>query len=194
MNNIYTYYNLGTELLLQSELYRLLKNIIDTNQENHILEIGSQQGLFSCFFSDYLLNNKLSTLTCVDSFNSNNNKDNNNMKVQEIREIFLNNIYKSKNYDKCFINIMTSEEFFQKNEKMYNFIYINGNINMETEIKNILNAIIQSFKYLSREGILWINNYKYNSIMEKGINDFINEYNIECDVIHKGQQLAIRKR
>ena len=51
-----------------SELKNYILNNIDLTKQYNILEIGSFEGCSSCFISDIVINNTLSTLTCVDPF------------------------------------------------------------------------------------------------------------------------------
>lgn len=77
-----------------SELKNNILNFIDPTKEIHVLEIGSYQGSSACLFSDLILFNESSTLTCVDPFDINDettNLDNNT------KNIFYNNIKLSSN-------------------------------------------------------------------------------------------------
>ena len=58
-----------------SEIHRNIIKVLDIRKENRILEIGCFEGLSSVFFSDNFINNKNSSLTCVDPFLTINNND-----------------------------------------------------------------------------------------------------------------------
>jgi len=74
-----------------------------TNDEIHILEIGSYEGMSTVWFVENFLNNEKSTITCVDPWDD-YSQDANSMgsygssdasckfKTRKIKDVFLNNI------------------------------------------------------------------------------------------------------
>jgi GR25 family glycosyltransferase involved in LPS biosynthesis len=159
-----------------------LKNYIINNfedKEYSILEIGCFEGCSSCFFSDNL---KISKMVCVDPFVSDGCKqyDHNYLK-----NIFYNNIKKSKNYNKIKVKELYSDDFFKTNEELFDFIYIDG----EYSDKQIKNDLDNSFKCIKPGGIIWCDDY--NNTWKKTFLEFINKN--EVTIIHEGYQLGLIK-
>jgi beta-1,4-mannosyl-glycoprotein beta-1,4-N-acetylglucosaminyltransferase len=168
-----------------SEIKQLLFNYVNKSTINKILEIGSYEGASACFFSDHLLDNQLSCITCVDPFSLNDTTSplNNTTKIH-----FYNNIRKSKNYNKVFVEEMYSTDFYKKNDKTYNFIYIDGSHLLDDIIADFNNCL-QIIEY---NGIIWMDDYGAGEITR--CIDNLYEANRHClQIIHKGYQIAFRK-
>ena len=88
------YYTFNTTWFLYSEIIQTIQNHITNNNVNNILEIGSYEGASSCYFSDLLLDNPNSSLTCVDPFCLGDVTTSLNTNT---KQLFYNNISKSKN-------------------------------------------------------------------------------------------------
>jgi beta-1,4-mannosyl-glycoprotein beta-1,4-N-acetylglucosaminyltransferase len=177
---------------LRSEIKKKIIYFMDKSKENNILEIGCFEGLSSVFFADNLLDHKKSLLTCVDPFLSINNNDHKELLKSNQEENFDYNIKICKNSDKILVKKITSDIFFENNNKMYNFIYIDGC----HEPNFIKRDMENSFKFLINDGIMWMDDYRGGdgfNIMNT-MNSFLEEYNGHYDVIHTGYQLAIRKK
>lgn len=206
INNIDLKYNLNNYIytktwFLESELYKLYKmNKIFLNNNNNvykILEIGSFEGLSTCFFSDILLNNCLSSIVCVDPFLGDKNNTIPHV-IDNTEKLFLSNINKSKNSNKITFYKVKSNYFFDNiisPLEKYNFIYIDGS----HEAKDIENDMENSFKYLEVNGIMWMDDYggvnkKYKLHNPRiPMNIFLLKYKNSIKIIHKGYQLAIQK-
>jgi predicted O-methyltransferase YrrM len=171
-----------------SELRYHLVNFLNKTKEYNILEIGCYEGLSSVFFADNFINNKNSSLTCVDPFLHIDNNDH-HLLLQNCEEFnFDYNISNCKNTNKIIIHKITSDIFFEKNNKIYNFIYIDGCREPEFVKRDIEN----SFKFLEKDGIIWIDDYG-SGYSKKQMDDFLEKYIGQYVVIHKGYQLAMRK-
>jgi hypothetical protein len=96
-----------------SEIKRLLLDYVDKSSVNKILEIGSYEGASACYFSDNLLDNELSSITCVDSFILG---DTTYLLTDNTKILFYDNIKKSKNYNKMLVEEMYSADFYNKND------------------------------------------------------------------------------
>ena len=186
-------YQFSTDWFNISEIKANILNLLDTTSQHNILEIGSFEGASSTFFSDNLLDNPNSTLTCVDPFSTD---DQTTPLTNNTMSIFFNNITKSQNHTKVTVYNMFSNEFFNNIYKQtfipkYDLIYIDGS--------HLLDDITVDFNYCLRlakkNGIIWIDDYGANHI---GITDHINnlyEHNKEdLEIIHKGYQIAFRKK
>lgn len=187
-------YSYTQSWFLNSEISKVLCNNVDTNLKHNILEIGCFEGLSSVFFSDNLLNNNDSTLTCVDPYYESGTVPGITCKFvnQDVKNRFLENIKKSNNYKKITFHNITSDEFFKTNKKTFNFIYIDGcheNDYIERDITN-------SFKFLEKNGILWMDDYGGDDgiRIRKLIDSVLQRYDGQYDIIWKGYQIAIRRR
>ena len=187
MNN----YKYTQNWFLNSEIKHNLVNYLDKSKENKILEIGCFEGLSSVFFADNYLNNPISSLTCVDPFLAINNNDHSQF-LQNNEELnFDFNISKCKNSDKITIHKITSDQFFENNNKTYNFIYIDGC----HEIDFIKRDMENSFNCLEKNGIMWMDDYGGGDGIQirNTMNTFLENYKGQYKLIHIGYQLAIKK-
>jgi predicted O-methyltransferase YrrM len=184
MNN----YKYSQNWFLTSEIKNSLENFLDKSNKNKILEIGCYEGLSSVFFADNFLDNPNSNLTCVDPYLTISNNDHMNLLENDQEMNFDFNISVCKNSEKITIHKITSDEFFKINTSTYNFIYIDGC----HEIEFIKRDMENSFNFLEKDGIMWMDDYgiKIRSTMDT----FLKEYNGQYDVIHVGYQLAIKKK
>jgi len=176
---------------IHCDLKYILKKFLDKSSENNILEIGCYEGLSSVFFADNFIDNPHSSLTCVDPFLTIDNNDHANL-LQNGEELnFDYNISICKNTDKITIHKITSDNFFENNSKRFNFIYIDGC--HETEFIN--RDMENSFAFLEKNGIMWVDYYGGGDgiIIKKTMNDFLEKYKEQYELIYKGYQLAIRK-
>jgi predicted O-methyltransferase YrrM len=188
-----SHYKYTKTWLIHCELKYNLVNFLDSSKENNILEIGCYEGLSSVFFADKFIDNPHSSLTCVDPFLTIDNNDHGYL-LQNGQELnFDYNISNCKNTDKIIIHKTTSDNFFENNNKIYNFIYIDGCHECEFVKRDMEN----SFKYLDKGGIIWMD---YNRCItdnseniKKIIDDFLEIYIGQYELIHIGYQLAIRK-
>jgi len=176
-----------------SEINKNILKHVNQNDINKVLEIGCFEGLSSVFFADNLLNEKNSFLICVDPFyKSNTVKGVSTQHVDEnTKSTFLQNISKSVNYSKINFHNVTSDDFFEKNNLKFNFIYIDGCHALDYIKRDMEN----SFNFLEKNGIMWMDDYRggKNGNIKKTMDNFLTEYNGKFIIIHKGYQLAIKK-
>jgi predicted O-methyltransferase YrrM len=187
MNN----YKYSQEWFLGSEIKFYLFQFLDKLKENKILEIGCFEGLSSVFFADNFLDNPISSLTCVDPFLTIDNNDHKQFLQNKEETNFDFNISNCKNSDKITIHKITSDIFFENNNQTYNFIYIDGCHKSDFIKRDMEN----SFNVLEKNGIMWMDDYGGgDGIQIKNTMDtFLEKYNGQYELIHKGYQLAIRK-
>jgi len=179
---------------LDSEIYRYLLKVCNGNLKYNILEIGCFEGLSSVFFSDNMLNHELSTLTCVDPYFKSGSVEGITSKYvnDEVKETFLENIKKSKNFKKIQFHNMMSDTFFSNNQMLFDFIYIDGCHDPPYLTRDLIN----SFKFLNHNGIIWLDDYgggNPGAMCKDTIDKCLNLYKGKYTIIHKGYQLAIRK-
>lgn len=175
----------------KTEIKQKLLNYMNNNKQNDILEIGCYEGLSSVFFADNLLDHPESSLTCVDPFMTLENNDHKNLLINSEEENFDFNINNCNNTNKISIKKITSDKFFETNEKYFNFIYIDGSHEPDFIIRDMRN----SFKYLIKDGIMWMDDYLgADGVKIKNVMDlFLKENESKYVIIHKGYQLAIKK-
>lgn len=102
-------YNFSNTWFMNSEIKQFIFNFVNPNNINKMLEIGSYEGASACFFSDFLLNHDESKLVCVDPFSQNDTTS--PVKINT-KNIFLDNISKSKNFNKIIFKEMYSIDFY----------------------------------------------------------------------------------
>lgn len=168
-----------------SELKNHILNNVDLYKQYNILEIGSFEGCSSCFLSDILINNNLSSLTCVDPFVSDGCTETVN---SLLKQKFYSNINKSQNYKKITIIEKFSDDFYStyKGNK-FNFIYING----EHSEKQILKDLEECFSLLDINGLIWCDDY--NNQWKHIFDYWILSKNNYINIIHSGYQLGFIK-
>ncbi len=142
-----------------------------------VLEIGSYEGMSSTCLLDRLCNHRDSKMFCVDPFTLDDTKLN-----------FIHNVNLSKNKDRLCLREEESDNFFRKNTKMFDFIYIDGDHSLPQVKKDIEN----SWNVLSQGGTLWIDDYlgdhgRIKPVVDETIKKF--QYNIEFS----GYQLHLTK-
>ena len=120
-----------------------------------ILEIGSFEGSSAVYFSDNLLEHPEAELTCVDPFLANDTTTPFSMDGNDTLHIFINNISKSKNFQKITLRRMFSSEFYNKNTKKFNLIYVDGSHLVE----DIKVDFIECLKILEPGGYLAFDDY-----------------------------------
>jgi predicted O-methyltransferase YrrM len=170
-----------------SEIRKLLLCFIDNNSINKILEIGSHEGQSSCYFSDYLLDHPESSLTCVDPYDT---TDPTTPVTDNTKNIFLNNIGYSKNFNKIIFNQSYSSDFYIKNNLTYTFIYIDGSHlidDITLDFNNCLNII-------EPKGIIWMDDYDSSTEVKNHINNLYELNKDKIQIIHKGYQIAFQKK
>lgn len=115
--------------------------------------------------------------------------------TEEHKNNFFHNLEKCTYRNKLTFNQITSDEYFEKiitDNIKFNLIYIDGNHDVEFIYRDMVN----SFKVLEKRGIMWMDDYRggNNDDIKNTMDRFVNEYKSECQVIHKGYQLALIKK
>ena len=187
MNN----YKYSQSWFINSEIQKNLIKFLDKSKQNNILEIGCFEGLSSVFFADNFLDNPKSSLKCIDPFLTINNNDHSQFLANNEEKNFDFNISNCKNFHKITIHKITSDIFFEDNNQTYNFIYIDGCHEPDFIKRDMEN----SFNVLEKNGIMWMDDYGGgDGVQIKNTMDtFLEKYNGQFELIHKGYQLAIKK-
>jgi predicted O-methyltransferase YrrM len=181
---------------INSEIQQFLQFIFskiqlfaDKNKRYKILEIGCFEGLSSVYFAENLLDNEVSSLTCVDPFLTIDNNDHSKYLQNNQESNFDYNISKCKNSDKICVHKITSDIFFKTNTDTFNFIYIDGCHEPDYITRDMEN----SFACLEVNGIMWMDDYRQTDETKKAMDSFLAKYNSQYEIIHVGYQLAIKK-
>jgi predicted O-methyltransferase YrrM len=176
---------------LSSELKQKMTSYCDAHAVNHILEIGCFEGLSSVYFADTFLDIDNSSLTCVDPFLTISNNDHSQFLTNREEENFDFNLSVCKHTDKITIHKITSDQFFEQNQRTFNFIYIDGCHEPDFIQRDMANA----FKVLEKNGIMWMDDYGGGDGIQikRTMNGFLDKYSGQYALIHKGYQLAIKK-
>jgi hypothetical protein len=184
-------YKYSQTWFLNSEIKQKMSDFYDKSKVNNILEIGCFEGLSSIFFADNFIDNLNSSLTCVDPFLSIDNNDHMQFLENNEENNFDFNISVCKNSDKIIIHKITSDTFFENNNKTYNFIYIDGCHEPEFIKRDMEN----SFNFLEKNGIMWMDDYGGGDGIQikNAMNTFLEKYTGQYQIIHVGYQLAIKK-
>ena len=184
-------YRYSQRWFLDSEIKRYLFNFLDKTKENKLLEIGCFEGLSSVFFADNFLDNPKSSLTCVDPFLTIKNNDHTEFLLNNEERNFDFNISICKNSDRITIKKITSDKFFEINNQTYNFIYIDGCHEPAFIKRDMENA----FNVLEQNGIMWMDDYGGGDGIQikNTMNEFLEKYRGQYELIHAGYQLAIKK-
>ena len=173
----------------KQEIFKYINIVNDIN----ILEIGCYEGMSTTFLSDNLLYGNQSHLVCVDPFLSYKNNDHLHLLQNNQENIFYNNIQQSNNYKKTTFFKKTSCDFFKTNLEYFDLIYIDGCHNIDILEKDLIN----SFKVLNDNGIMWMDDYlggiEGDNRIKECIDNFIQSNLNKCKIIHIGYQIAIKK-
>jgi predicted O-methyltransferase YrrM len=184
-------YKYSQTWFINSGINKEMSFFCDKTKENKILEIGCFEGLSSVFFADNFLDNINSSLTCVDPFLTINNNDHNSYLLNNEEMNFDFNLSVCKNSDKIIIHKITSDQFFENNNKTYNFIYIDGCHEPDFIKRDMEN----SFNILEKNGIMWMDDYNGGDgiKIKNAMNIFLEKYIGQYELIHFDYQLAIKK-
>jgi len=171
-----------------SNLFNSLHQFVGPHDVLNILEIGSYEGSSACFFSDNVLDNPLSTLECVDPFDT---SDPMNSVYKNMELCFKYNVSKSKNAAKITLHKDYSNNYFKNNKKTYNFIYVDGS-HLDEDIESDME---NSFRFLRKHGIMWMDDYLGGETgsIKRTMDKFLEKHRNEIIIILSGYQIAIRK-
>jgi len=159
----------------------------------NILEIGSYEGRSCIYFGKKFIDAKI---TCVDTWSGSD--EHLNIKFKEIENNFDKNISSHLGNDRIEKQKLSSDTFFEKNNKFFDLIYIDGDHQTDQVNKDINNA----WRFLNDGGYLILDDYTwwwYNDLNKNpasAINNFIynniNSIDVKNLIIWK--QVLIKKK
>jgi tetratricopeptide (TPR) repeat protein len=140
-----------------------------------ILEIGSFQGLSTCWLLDNILTHPSAHLTCIDV---------------EFQPEFDRNIRKVGNAVSKILKLTgKSENILEKlSLDSYDLIYIDGCHQTDT----VFNDAVNSIRLVKNNGILIFDDYDWPSA-KKGIQAFLELYDQSLDILHQEHQIIFKK-
>jgi len=166
------------------------KNMHEKKRIIDVLEIGSYEGRSSVFFLNYFDNINLS---CVDTWEGSDEHDKKIM--QNIEKNFDYNTKKNSAQLRKFKN--NSDDFFKKNNELYDLIYIDGSHHYEQVIKDSIN----SDKFLRLNGFLLFDDYNFiygnydkNKNAASAINSFLENNQSKYEIIYIYNQVLLKKK
>jgi len=159
----------------------------------NILEIGSYEGRSCIYFGKKFIDAKI---TCVDTWSGSD--EHLNIKFKEIENNFDKNILNHLGNDRVEKQKLSSDIFFEKNNKFFDLIYIDGDHQTDQVNKDINNA----WKILNDGGYLILDDYTwwwYNDLNKNpasAINNFIynNISSIDVENLIIWKQVLIKKK
>jgi SAM-dependent methyltransferase len=159
----------------------------------NILEIGSYEGRSCIYFGKKFTDAKI---TCVDTWSGSD--EHLNIKFQEIENNFDKNILTHLDNERVEKLKLSSDVFFEKNNKFFDLIYIDGDHQTDQVNKDINNAwrILKDGGYLILDDYTW---WWYNDLNKNpasAINNFIynNINNIDVENLIIWKQVLIKKK
>ena len=159
----------------------------------NILEIGSYEGRSCIYFGKKFIDAKI---TCVDTWSGSD--EHLNIKFQEIESNFDKNILNHLGNDRVEKQKLSSDIFFEKNNKFFDLIYIDGDHQTDQVKKDINNA----WRNLNDGGYLILDDYTWwwykdlNKNPASAINNFIynNISSIDVENLIIWKQVLIKKK
>lgn len=185
---------------------------VGTTNELHILEIGSYEGKSSVWFVENLLNNPLSTLTCIDPWQDYvQNEDSINLYQKEhelsfhvgsnrIFETFEKNILETGKKDQVFSIRDYSHDALSflkvETSKKYDIIFIDGNHTAPF----VLTDAVLSWYLLKTGGLMIFDDYMWEADKKEtirpqlSIDCFLRIFSDYIEVIWKESRVIIKKK
>jgi predicted O-methyltransferase YrrM len=190
---------------------------LQTQEEIHILEIGSFEGKSTVWFIDNLLNNPKSTITCIDPWTSYDQKHNSinsyseNLNNKQQFSNLLDGFVFTDEYQTFLHNIKETTKSSQVNvikgfsklvlpnliteSKKYDIIFIDGN----HTAPYVLSDAVMSWELLNNNGYMIFDDYLWHLELPEtlrpkvAVDDFIKNYSDYLEVCFSGYRLALKK-
>ena len=163
------------------------KNIKDIK---NVLEIGSYEGRSAIFF---LKNFSNSNITCVDTWSGSDEHKKVSFKIIEKNFDLNTSFYQSNNI--LMKHKMTSNEFFKKNHKFFDLIYVDGDHSADQVKIDLANSwnILRNGGFLVLDDYLWWYYKNLRNNPSTPINNFIKENISNISKLIVWHQVIIQK-
>lgn len=177
-------YKDSSRYFISSELKQFLDGYEDKSKFKMVLEIGSYEGIFSCYaavkFADIV--------HTVDPFDV---SDEGTRMTSRTESVFHYNIARCPSGQKIIPHKKTSNLFFENNNIQFDFIYVDGSHDPGQTYKDLNN----SFKFCNSGGMIWVDDYgsNYKNLHEK-IDEWLDENKSNIEIIHKQYQVGMIKK
>ena len=167
-----------------SELKKQLLNYLPVDDFKSVLEIGSYEGIFTCFAAEHFAE----MVHTIDPFSV---EDEGTSMSKDTERNFLTNLSKCPNLSRIFFHKVTSAEFFQFNKLTFDFIYVDGS----HEPRDAIMDLDMSLRALNPGGVLWIDDYGSNyKKLNESMNSWLNQNANKFVIIHKGYQIGLKMK
>tara|TARA_B100000902_G_C27221225_1_gene869778 strand:+ start:314 stop:850 length:537 start_codon:yes stop_codon:yes gene_type:complete len=176
MKDTFGYFNV-------SEFKGFLDSTLPIEKFKKVLEIGSYEGIFTCYAASVFAD----VVHTVDPFDVSDEGTN---VTENVESNFNSNISNCPSGNKIISHKMFSDNFFAKNNDVFDLIYVDGSHEPEDVIKDLNN----SFDVCKIGGIIWVDDYGSNyKTLHETIDMWLNDHQQSIDIIHKGYQVGFTK-
>ena len=167
----------------QSEFRQMLISQLPVEKFKTVLEIGSYEGIFSCFAAQSFAD----VIHTIDPFDTSDEGTN---VTENVESNFNHNISVCPNGDKIISHKMTSDEFFENNKDQFDLIYVDGSHEPEDACRDLDN----SFKVCKKDAIIWVDDYGSNyKTLHDSIDQWLQDHKKYIKIIHRGYQVGFVK-
>ncbi len=164
--------------------FKTVKNV------KKILEIGSYEGRSAIFF---LKNFSNSNISCVDTWSGSDEHNSVDFQLIEKNFDFNTSFYQSNKLLRKFK--MTSDDFFKKNDKYFDLIYVDGDHSSDQVKIDLINSwnVLKNGGFLVLDDYMWWYYKDYKKNPSTPINNFIKENILNISKLTVWHQVIIQK-
>lgn len=152
----------------------------------NVLEVGSFEGMSTCYLLDHILTSETASITCIDIFETIfGNKYEHRFDFNISQTGAQNKVHKMVGQSKEILRTLSLES--------YDLIYIDGS-HIATDV---LQDAVLCWDLLKVGGILIFDDYKYETPIEKpsdAIDPFLAIFSSCMEILEKGWQVFLRKK
>lgn len=166
----------------------------------HFLEIGTFEGRATTWLIENILTGKGSDIVSMDTFEGSEEHNDGTAPVDftEVMVRAKENLQTYIDSRKCYLMKGRSDEILIGLHGItFDFIYIDG----DHTARGVLVDTVYSIRLLNKGGIIIFDDYEWNAYPDKphhnpkmAIDAILDIYQDELEVIHKGYQIAVRKK
>jgi predicted O-methyltransferase YrrM len=175
----------STGYFKSSELFIFLSSSLEQNNFKKVLEIGSFEGVFSCWAAQKFA----IEVHTIDPFDRN---DQGTKIGKKTEETFHRNVENSGNKEKITLYKKTSDEFFNENKYIgfFDFIYVDGSHEPEVAIRDLENSL----RVCKNGGVIWIDDFGSNyKTLNIEIQKWLDRNAKRIKIVHMNYQVGLIK-